>query len=149
MNGEEARELKGSLTITTRPLPHCFLVWPVFSFRWDLPLTVQTTKENTPPKTARCVGCSHLAKGKQSDVTNKSSIRHPVLTCYITLCSNLDTWPLRWKANSANLFTKFCRPRELHDSYVMLHPGPRVIIFVHFHFRNIVNFPIVFLIVSS
>ena len=50
MKGEEARELKGSLTFTTRPLPNCFLVWPVFGFRSALPLTVQTTKEKHAAK---------------------------------------------------------------------------------------------------
>ena len=112
-------------------------------------LPYKPQRKNTPPKTACWVGYSDLAEGKQSDVTNNSPIRHPVLTRYITLCSNLHTWPLRWKANSADLFTKFCRTRELHDCYVMLHPGPRAIIFMHFHFRNTINFPIVFLIVSS
>ena len=50
MKGEEARELKGSLTFTTRPLPNCFLVWTVFGFRSALPLTVQTTKEKHAAK---------------------------------------------------------------------------------------------------
>ena len=50
MKGEEARELKGSLTFTTRPLPHCFLVWPVFSFRSALPLTLQITKKKHAAK---------------------------------------------------------------------------------------------------
>lgn len=50
MKGEEARELKGSLTFTTRSLPHRFLVWPVFSFRSALPLTLQTTKKKHAAK---------------------------------------------------------------------------------------------------
>ena len=50
MKGEEGRELKGSLTFTTCPLPHCFLVWPVFGFCSALPLTVQTTKEKHAAK---------------------------------------------------------------------------------------------------
>ena len=148
MKGEEARELKGSLTFTTRPSPIVFSFDLCLAFARPCLLRYKPQRKNTPPKTACCVGYSDLAEGKQSDVTNKSPIRHPVLTRYITLCSNLDTWPLRWKANSADLFTKFCRSRELHDCYVMLHPGPRAIIFMHFHFRNIINFPIVFLIVS-